>query len=282
MGWADVPVSHLGSLWKEAALFQEAEELARLLPDLIEQDQQLDIIGGAAGCIAGLLSLYAVAPSPTMLELATRCGEHLLARAHPMQTGIGWKIPQQEIPLTGFAHGAAGIALSLLRLAAVSRDERFRHAALAAMAYERSLFSPERDNWPDLRTFRTTAQGSQANEQKEPQFMVAWCHGAPGIGLARLASLPYADDAAIRQEIAAALQTTKTQGITAEQSLCHGTAGNLEMLLVASQTLETPPIHEIMRQHSPALLECVPAVVEQKVPSLPIKPLGLMTGLAGI
>lgn len=81
-GWGGVIYlfTQLGSIWKNPSLLREAEELAWLLPDLIEQDEQLDIMGGAAGCIASLLSLYAVAPSPDILALAC---------AQSMQEGIG-------------------------------------------------------------------------------------------------------------------------------------------------------------------------------------------------
>jgi lantibiotic modifying enzyme len=41
--------------------------------------------------------------------------------------------------LTGFSHGAAGMAWALLPLAALTGDERFRTAALAALDYERGL-----------------------------------------------------------------------------------------------------------------------------------------------
>ena len=42
--------------------------------------------------------------------------------------------------LTGFSHGAAGIALSLLELWGLTNEPRFRQAAEAGFAYERSLF----------------------------------------------------------------------------------------------------------------------------------------------
>jgi lantibiotic modifying enzyme len=150
------------------------------------------------------------------------------------------------------------------------------------MAYERSLFLPAEQNWPDLRRFGMPAQGSQTGQEDEQRFMASWCNGAPGIGLARLASLPYLDDAAIRQEIAAALQTTLTQGVEHSYILCCGAAGRLETLLVASQMLEAPHIEEMVRQRVGALLDRVPAPEESREPSSPIEPLGLMTGLTGI
>jgi type 2 lantibiotic biosynthesis protein LanM len=280
-GWGGLiyTCSHLGYLWQAPALLREAEELAGLLPELIDQDEQLDIMGGAAGCLAALLSLYAVAPSPATLALALRCGRHLLDSAQTMPAGIGWKTPLGNMPLTGFSHGNAGIALSLLRLAAASKDERFHQAARAALAYERSLFSPEQGNWPDLRTPGMLPLDSQQGEQR---FKVSWCHGAPGIGLARLASLPYEDDAAIHQEIAAALQTTREQRVEHRRNLCCGAAGKLETLLVASQALKTPERDETLWQHVDALTERVPALEEGHASPIPIQPLGLMSGLAGI
>ncbi|MGH2510402.1 MAG: type 2 lanthipeptide synthetase LanM, partial [Ktedonobacteraceae bacterium] len=56
-------LTHLGSLWHEPTLWNEAEELVDLLPELIPQDQKKDIISGAAGCLLVLLSLYQVRPT---------------------------------------------------------------------------------------------------------------------------------------------------------------------------------------------------------------------------
>src|ERR671915_222589 len=100
-----------------------------------------------------------------------------------MKHGIGWNNEGAITrPLTGFSHGTAGIAWALLELAALTGEEHFRKAALDAIAYERDLFSPEAGNWPHL------------GDDNNP-FWVTWCHGAPGIGLARLCSLRHLDDA---------------------------------------------------------------------------------------
>ncbi|HEU5201087.1 MAG TPA: type 2 lanthipeptide synthetase LanM family protein, partial [Ktedonobacterales bacterium] len=274
--------AHLGQLWSEPALFQQAEELVYTLSGLIEQDEQFDVMAGSAGCIAGLLSLYAAAPSPAILEAASRCGERLLACAQSMPVGIGWKIPREEAPLTGFAHGAAGIALSLLRLAAASGEERFHQAALAALAYERSLFVPDEHNWLDLRKIRASHERDQANQKKTRYFMTAWCNGATGIGLARLASLPYLDDARLREEIDAALKSTLAENFGGDHTLCHGTGGHLETLLVASQMLEAAPYRAALEQGASVLLEKVSAFRQQAEEVAGIEAPGLMVGLAGV
>jgi type 2 lantibiotic biosynthesis protein LanM len=206
-GWggAIYVTTHLGSLWERADLLDKANEFAELIPELIPEDKRFDIISGAAGCISSLLGLYRITGSHQAQEIAIQCGDHLLAHARPMEQGIGWV--QEHLsshPLTGFAHGNAGIAWALLQLWSVSNQERFRSAALNALSYERSLFSAAR-NWPDLRDRKLL--GLAVSDKKE-NFMVAWCHGASGIGFSRLKSLRDLDNPEIREEIDTALRTT--------------------------------------------------------------------------
>ncbi len=272
-------LSHLGALWHEPALYQEAEEIVKLLPAAIPQDEMLDAVGGSAGCIAALLSLFAVAPSEATLEAAIVCGDHLIARAKPQHSGVGWSTKLEETPLTGFAHGNAGIALNLLRLAAVSGEERFRQTALAAMEYERSFFSPERRNWPDLRKeFRPRATGEQ---QEDNSYMVAWCHGAPGIGLARVASLEYMDDKTLLAEIEAAIQTTLAHGFGVNHCLCHGDIGNLEFVLAATKLPSFSHYEKQVQGLTSSILESIER--EGRVTGVPlgVETPGLMIGIAG-
>ncbi|MBE3557905.1 MAG: type 2 lantipeptide synthetase LanM family protein [Ktedonobacteraceae bacterium] len=278
-------LSHLGTLWHDPVLYEEAEAIVRRLPDTIAQDKMYDVMAGSAGCIAALLSLYSVFPSDAVLEMAVRCGDHLLAHARPMQRGTGWPTELADVPLTGFSHGSAGIALNLLRLSAVSGDERFRQASLAAMEYERGVFVQEQRNWPDFRKdLRKAAQEQEERGQGEqgPSCMIAWCHGAPGIGLARLASLQFVDDAAIRAEIEAALHTTLMGGFGWSHSLCHGDMGNLDLLLVAAHILPDARYKEWLQRLAASLLD---SIEEQGwITGVPmgLETPGLMNGIAGI
>ena len=72
---------------------REAETLVERIVPLIDRDENLDLIGGSAGCIGSLLSLYRCAPSPRILDAAIRCGDRLLARAQTMPVGLGWTTP---------------------------------------------------------------------------------------------------------------------------------------------------------------------------------------------
>src|SRR5262249_37483900 len=50
VGWGGViyTLTHLGALWRQPQLLDEAQELVDLLPALIGQDDQLDVLSGAA------------------------------------------------------------------------------------------------------------------------------------------------------------------------------------------------------------------------------------------
>jgi type 2 lantibiotic biosynthesis protein LanM len=280
-GWGGIIylLAHLGALWEQPELFVEAEAIVAGLPDAITHDEYLDVIGGAAGCIASLLSLYHCKPSRQTLEVAIQCGNRLVDRAQTMQDGSGWSTSISQQPLAGFSHGAAGMAWALLRLVAITGETRFREVAIDAMRYERSLFVPEVGNWPDLRTFEEL-QPTQIEGQ--PRFMSAWCHGAPGIGLARLEVLRELDDPAILLEIEAALQTTLAGGFGRNHSLCHGDLGNLELLLSAGEALDTPYWRSQTQRLSAVILESIGRDGWLCGAPLGVESPGLMTGLAGI
>jgi type 2 lantibiotic biosynthesis protein LanM len=226
-------LAHLAVLWEDASLIDEAKALAADVPALIEADQALDVVGGSAGAIAGLDVLNRASASGQLLNAAVLCGERLLLQQE-LQGGRrgGWKTRVESTqPLTGFSHGAAGIAWALLKLAAWSGDPRFRESAESAIAYERSTFVAEEANWPDYRTW-------PGEDQSAPRFMVAWCHGAAGIGLARADSLQYMDDRETREEIRIALSKTVASDFGRNHCLCHGDLGNLDILLHAAQRVD--------------------------------------------
>lgn len=273
-GWGGIiyTYTHLGILWRQPELIADAVTLVAKIPPLIAQDQQLDIIAGAAGCIGSLLSLYETSPQQFILDVAIECGEHLLTQAQITHTGIGWKTPASETqPLTGFSHGAAGFAWALWKLAKITEKQEFQTAAIAAINYERSHFDPRASNWLDLRQ----------NEVKN-SFMTAWCNGAPGIGLGRLSIYGDTPDEIMYKEITTAIQTTIKQGFGNNHCLCHGDLGNLDLLLIANAKLDNPEItQQIEKIASQTLSEIQQKNIRCGVP-LGIETPDLMVGLAGI
>jgi type 2 lantibiotic biosynthesis protein LanM len=273
-------LTHLGALWNDRELFEQAEQIAETLPDLIGCDEKLDIIAGCAGCLLSLLGLYQCYPSSKILTIAMQCGDRLIAKAQSMENGVGWVLQGMgEKPLSGFSHGVAGIALALLHLAGLTGEMRFYDVAIAGIKYERSLFCPAIGNWWDLRNFKDTVL---AGAQSQPTCMVAWCHGAPGIGLARLLSLPYFKDRETNSEIDISLRTTINEGFGGNHSLCHGDLGNLELLLQASLTLSDPQWREHVDRFAAIILESIDKYGWLCGVPLGVETPGLMTGLAGI
>lgn len=279
-GWGGViyALTLLGSLWRDEALFDEA---AGYLPDAgeIARDVQLDLIGGAAGCALALLPLARLRSGEAVETALRRCGERLAETARQQPRGVGWVVEiAGPTPLAGISHGAAGIALALLRLGEHLSDDRLTELAHQALEYERCLYDPGRGNWPDLRAEGHEIPGLAPGEK---HFMCAWCHGAAGIGLARLAGLPLADDPAIREEIELAVETTRREGFGQNHSLCHGDLGNLELLLAAARHRADPALHEEVYRCAGGILESLDR--QGPLSGLPQgrEDLGLMVGLTG-
>jgi type 2 lantibiotic biosynthesis protein LanM len=233
----------IGTFLGDDSLVADALDVARLLtPEVIAGDSQLDIIGGTAGALLSVLALYRVVQDPSVLESAVACGRHLLAQSVSTSNGRAWKTLNGRL-LTGFSHGAAGIAYALLKLAEVTDRAEFKTAAAEAIAYEQSVFLPDVGNWPDLRDF---SRYLKSNGRSDPRpLMSSWCHGATGIGLGRLGGLSILQSAAIQQDIQVALQTTRNhlahrQGMV--DQLCCGNMGRIELLLCAAQRLGQPEL----------------------------------------
>ncbi|MCH9684317.1 MAG: type 2 lantipeptide synthetase LanM family protein [Deltaproteobacteria bacterium] len=254
-------------------LLTMAESRIPRFEPLIDQDETLDVLSGSSGAIGGLLSYHAITGDARALQMATRCGQRLISRAVPMAEGVGW--PSAETggrALGGFSHGAAGMAWALLRLFEATGDDRYQHTALEAIRYERTLFVPEEGNYYDLRPESLAGQ--------DAQFSMAWCHGAPGVGLARAAQLPLLDDRARREVRVTAEATIGSLG--RGHSLCHGDLGNLELVHRAGAVLDDASLRQ-------AALRGISAAVDHGrrrrwlcgVP-LSIQTPSLMVGIAGI
>jgi type 2 lantibiotic biosynthesis protein LanM len=215
--------------------------------------QSWDVISGSAGVIPVLLKLHAQAGDNRLLDLAFRHGEMLLEGANRGSDGWSWKTIPPERPdqkdLTGFSHGTAGIAWALLELSVKSQERRFLEGVEGAMSYERRWYDAGQENWPDFRSATTTGP---------PVCGMAWCHGAPGIGLARLRMYQLLKDPLCRNEAEIATRSTaralhaSMYGGQGNYSLCHGNLGNAELLLHAHEVLEDAgtmqTVHEMADQ----------------------------------
>ena len=226
-------LAQMSSLLDEPELLHAAEHAARLITaERIDADDALDVTLGSAGALLGLLSLYEKNRSSAVLSGAIHCGNRLISKLEPAGNGVRSVRTLDGRFLNGFSHGAAGIAYSLCRLSGVASDESFLKAPREIIEFERNSFSAEHGDWPDLRHAGST------------RFVRSWCHGAPGIGLARAASLGIMDDPTVRFEIDLALAKTSEHQDNDADFLCCGACGIVDVLATSAAMLDRADLRE--------------------------------------
>ena len=251
-GWAGLAYTciDLGEAFGDRRWTDAGLKLFRDLRQEDLDDQAIDIIAGYAGGLAAILSVHhrLVSGNPRadlddLLDLAKSLGEKLLARARHGDEGWSWDTMDggSQDHLTGFSHGAAGIAWSLLELYDATHDERFLQAGLEGFRYERHWYNADEENWPDLRDPEKLCLTS-GNTHQSLTYPYLWCHGAPGIGLSRLRGWQITGELELRLEAEAAVRSTtrdlrRQLEVGGNYSLCHGLAGNAELLIYASEVL---------------------------------------------
>jgi lantibiotic biosynthesis protein len=262
----------------------EGLQLMRTIPQDAEP-WNLDIMSGMAGAVLGLLMLVHTGRERSMLDFAVNLGRKILAAANRHRFGWSWEtLPESSSrDLTGLSHGASGISLALLELGRATEESAFITAAERGFEYEDHWFEPDNGNWPDFRTNPGKPRSSK------PVYEVAWCHGAPGIGLSRLRAYQLIGNEKYRLSAEAAIGTTYRSAVSSTSGqgnfcLCHGQSGNADLFLCADHVFREEKYRTLAEQIGQRGLE---AYDEIGVPwpcgvqgggETP----GLMLGLAGI
>ena len=164
-------LTRLSQLLGDSELLAAAKFAASLFnKKIIDEDKRLDIIGGSAGAILGLLALYKATGSRKALSDAIYCGVHLLKKRVVSPSGFCvWKCVEESPPLAGFSHGAAGIGYSLLKLYQETSEPEVLLAAKEAFSFETAMFDEREKNWPNLRVFK-----DEEFRRGGPRFMSAF------------------------------------------------------------------------------------------------------------
>jgi type 2 lantibiotic biosynthesis protein LanM len=232
-------LTHLHHLWKNPELLERAVKLSHSLSARIEMDKNFDVLSGVAGIIPVMIGL-AEATSGEGLDCAHRCARYLLQHAESRGNGLSWPFPRPEeavANLTGFSHGASGIGWALISLGCVTARQDYVAAGRRAFAYEALYFDESEEDWYDLRT------NVIAMSPGRRHFANAWCNGAAGIGLSRIASwaiLGKADEELLKEAYLALAATLRNFRKLGNDTLCHGKAGNAELFLRFSQVKDEP------------------------------------------
>lgn len=284
VAWAALDV---GTQIDARDLVDAGRDLAHRAANIASDPNELgwDLIDGLAGTIVGLVQIGTATNDGSLVESAIALGGELRSRANSNGVGLSWAEPSCRNDPCGLAHGASGPAYAFLELLAVTGDSRFRTWAEQAAAYERGWFEPTSGGWPDLR-------GDDSDETNRPAPSSHWCHGAAGIGRARLRAWELTGSDAVLADLGAALRLSeRLAGLyrgqpseSADFSLCHGAAGTASLLLDASRALGVPE----HRRNAEAVCDSMLSHLQSHRSQWPCgvpgggETPGLMLGLAGI
>lgn len=208
--------------------------------------QGLDMLSG----VAGLMLVLLLEPMQSRLDAKSRRlwrtraedgADFLLKMARTEPQGISWG-PGHNAGLCGLSHGNSGIALALAAAFRLTQRPDYREAIFAALDYEKAHFNVEQGNWLDLRGL------SRTDSHRAERCGLSWCHGAPGIALARAALLCWLGEGLspgerdfLNTDLGIAIDTTQRrleQDSHQLDDLCCGRAGLIDSLLGCARLLE--------------------------------------------
>jgi Lanthionine synthetase C-like protein len=246
------------TITNDESYIHKAVQIAVNSPSLAALRQEprviFDLLSGIAGAVLVLVHLYAVSNDKAVYDILQGYTVFLLENTRLSRQGFFWDQTENQIlPVAGFSHGAGGIGYVLFQLGHYFKNDTLTWCGKQAYSYENSLYNHEMNNWPDYRQGITDDKGferataayhNDRNYFLAPKEMTAWCHGAPGIGLARIGTAAFYNDNVLQTDIERALAKTVSDihqfGFDAQREflnycLCHGFGGNALLLYEADQ-----------------------------------------------
>ncbi len=217
-----------------------------LLLEICQQDIQefeIDIIAGVAGAIPVLIKRFTESKHQIIGTAIAKASDFLVEKATKTPNFWSW-VSSEAIPATtGYSHGASGMAIALLEMFKLTKNTVYFNGFRMGLNFENSNYNTQLQNWYDL---RDTSSGQLSCGD-------AWCHGAPGIALSRLKAWEITQEDAYRQEAELALNTThrsiynslNNQNLPSNFSICHGLAGNADILLEGGLRLNNPTYKQV-------------------------------------
>jgi hypothetical protein len=208
----------------------------------------LDLLNGTAGTLIGLAHVYNATEDKTILSQLYKYCKYQISNAQLTKDGLYWGRTENIIQgLCGLSHGASGISFALLEVGNMLGNEDCFRIAEEAIKYEDGHYNKILFNWSDLRKGSHSDQelneninaylSSNKKHFTEPRYMSGWCHGAPGIGLARLRAYELlAKETYLIDCLHAIENTIQTLDFNRSRptcTLCHGIGGIVELILEA-------------------------------------------------
>ncbi|MEO6911506.1 MAG: type 2 lanthipeptide synthetase LanM family protein [Edaphobacter sp.] len=203
---------------------------------VLREDSNPDLMFGTAGGILALAKLRKVTRYPEVGDKIAEMAQSLLAKQQRMESGKNVVPTYEGRAVTGLSHGVAGVALSLARAYEAVGDDRFLDAAFEHVEFEESLYDATRGIYPDYRS-----------REGKPAYMTNWCHGAPGIGLTRLAIYGITQDDSLIPQIKKNMEMTSRFPLDRLDHLCCGNLGRLDIQLEYAIRMQNSTLESIQK-----------------------------------
>jgi hypothetical protein len=176
--------------YKEKALNLTLTNCKQLTENLLK----VDILSGYTGNLLMLTLLYHHTGNIEIFNMVTSLIDRLILEARISEQGLKWDYSRSKKAydsMTGFSHGASGIAWVLMQIGGYFSATGLIYLAEEALKYEMQYFQAPAKNWLDLRLGPHRLNKPNVHEWDLQTFLPemtdvnAWAHGAAGIGLTR-------------------------------------------------------------------------------------------------
>lgn len=226
----------------EKKYLDHAEKHFAAIKKYLPQDENYDLLSGNAGAAIAALKLYQIKkecaePAEEYLTVAVEIEKNLWKHRQIMENGCGWKLSCVERPLAGMAHGNSGFLMVYAALYQITGNREYLKKINALCDYENSLYSEEKENWLDLRS-----------PEDEKKVMNAWCHGAPGILLARLELEKIRENHDTEEDMKRASHSLFCGNEDGKICICHGLAGRILIMKKYLEQHKNPEFRKIYNQ----------------------------------
>lgn len=217
---------------------------------------QYDLLSGQSGVLLAVLHLYASTKEPSLLITIDDVINKIITGSHIGRTGLKWDTNKHGYDsLTGFSHGASGIAFALFQAAHFLHAPGLQYLAKQAFEYEYNYYEPHTGNFMDLRvgaarmTTIREQYGDKLNDWPIAAFqptmsgISSWAHGAAGCAISRLFAIKITPDELYTSQARKALgyswQYFKQQK-QIDYSLSSGYGGIAAAFTLAARVLNEP------------------------------------------
>lgn len=227
---------------------------------IVNGKEMYEYLNGIGGALILLTLLYEQSKEETLLSKIDFLIGQTIDHAIKGPEGFYWDKNERQIKgLCGFSHGAAGIGYTLIELGNYFKNEALIWMGKQAFIYENHFFNEKYNNWPDFRKGIFSEKDYEEHKKEyqennidfftQPGYMNAWCHGAAGIGLARLRAFALTGETKWREDAECAIrktyETDVLSGYASSFTLCHGKGGNADVFLEGFLSLKEQKYYDM-------------------------------------